>query len=149
MQVTGCRMGGQHYDVDEHKHNPATALVFSQGGLKFHQSWLFGPPFHRSSSSKLPCRREKLVNNHHPIIMSNDEQKSGNKQLVDKENKSNDAHCPGSMNYGVNALILSLRCKCCMYHGRMKGMDERRLYALLICWLSQDMEFRNIKTHVG
>ena len=36
-----------------------------------------------------------------------------------------------------------------MYQGRMKEMDGRRLCTLLICWLSQDMEFRNIKTHVG
>ena len=36
-----------------------------------------------------------------------------------------------------------------MYQGSMKEMDGRRLYALLICWLSQDIEFRNIKTHVG
>ena len=29
MQVSACRMGGQHDDVVEHKYNPATALVFS------------------------------------------------------------------------------------------------------------------------
>ena len=34
-------MGGQHFDVDEDKHT----LVLSQTGLKFHQSWLVGPPF--------------------------------------------------------------------------------------------------------
>ena len=30
----------------------------------------------------------------------------------------------------------------------MRELDESRLYTLVICWLSQDMEFRNIKTHV-
>ena len=28
MQVSACRMGGQYYDVDEHKHTPAKTLSF-------------------------------------------------------------------------------------------------------------------------
>ena len=32
---------GQRFDVDEDKHT----FLFSQTGLKFHQSWVFGPPF--------------------------------------------------------------------------------------------------------
>ena len=61
---------GQHLDVNEDKE----PLLFSRTGLKFHQSWVFGPPFHRSSSSKLPWRRAKWLNNHHPIIVPNDSQ---------------------------------------------------------------------------
>ena len=37
----GCRKDEHYFDVDEDKHT----LVFSQTGLKFHQSWLFGPHF--------------------------------------------------------------------------------------------------------
>ena len=92
--MAGCRMGGQHFDVNEDKHTPTTALLFSQGGLKFHQSWLFGPPFHRSSSSKLPWRREKLVNNQHPITMPSNKQKSGKKKWDHQENDYTNAHCP-------------------------------------------------------
>ena len=70
MQVTGCRMGGQHFDVDEDK----DPLLFSLTGLKFQHSLEFGPPFYRSCSSKLPWRRAKWLNNHHPIIVPNDSQ---------------------------------------------------------------------------
>ena len=54
MQVTGCRLGGQHFDVDEVKHTPTKALVFnedkrtlvfSRTGLNFSNLEYSVPPF--------------------------------------------------------------------------------------------------------
>ena len=51
-------------------------------------------PFHPWSSSKLSWRRAKCLNNHHPIIVPNNKQKSGKKKWDHEEKMSNGSQCP-------------------------------------------------------